>query len=317
MCFMICDKCGYQLGKDVSYCPRFGNSTQNQIIEKGSKQYCPRCGKPLDAENDFCGECGFNIRINKRRNITPHSGKTPKLLLISLAVIIVLLAAIVVCLLISQSEKEKLTKNNVGFNQETTHINKMDRENGDKDEEGIILNDESSLKESRTDKNYADYELEEPRYSNSEENEKIYSFRSGERNLITEPTYITVSNDQFSYYCHVPSHFVKDDASDNIVYYSPDKTAVMEIIASNNTDNKSVSDVMNDYITSVGGEVTYSASGESWFAISIRKDDIAYYIKGFVDDYIREFTFDFPAEYLDVYDDYINHIEDNFKRTNR
>lgn len=115
----------------------------------------------------------------------------------------------------------------------------------------------------------------------------------------------------------IRSHFVKDDTSDNITYYSPDKTAVMEIIASDNASNKSVTDVMNGYIASIDGEVTYSASGETWFAVSMRKDGVAYYIKGFVDNYIREFTFDFPSEYLDVYDDYIEHIEDNFKRTDQ
>ena len=311
---MVCDKCGYQLGKDALYCPQCGNNTQNTIMDNRNKQRCPKCENLLDDMDDFCGECGFNIKTDENSSIAIHSEKPSKMLLISLISTIVLLSAIVVCLLISQNEKEKLTKINSNFNQETTHINETDKENSDKAAEDF--NDEDSL-EDVSDKNYTDYEVEEPKHSTFGKNENVYSFRSGEQNLTTEPTYVTVSDSQYSYYCHVPNHFVKDDTSDHITYYSPDKTAVMKIIAFNNSSNKSVADVMNNYIASIGGEVTYSASGESWFAVSIRKDNVAYYIKGFVDHYIREFTFDFPIEYLDIYDDYISHMEDNFKRTDQ
>lgn len=78
------------------------------------------------------------------------------MLLLSLILTIVLLSAIVVCLLISQNEKEKLTKINSNFNQETTHINETDTENIDRGENNIGFNDEDSLTANESNKNYTE-----------------------------------------------------------------------------------------------------------------------------------------------------------------
>lgn len=100
-----------------------------------------------------------------------------------------------------------------------------------------------------------------------------------------------------------------------MMYQPYDNSAVMEINAYSNTYNMSVQEAMNSYISLIDGTVKYSANGDTWFALSIQKDGVDYYIKCFVDHYIRYFTFSFPDQYLDVYEPYINYIEDNFKRT--
>ncbi len=140
-----------------------------------------------------------------------------------------------------------------------------------------------------------------------------FSYARYQSSMINNPTYEIINNYGYDYRCAVPEHFIKD--SDSETYYAPDDTAIMEIRAKNNTYNMTVQQALNEYIDEIGGTVTYSAKGDEWFAVSIEKDGIAYYMKGFVDHYIREFAFSFPSEYLDNYSSYIEYIEDNFKRT--
>ena len=72
---------------------------------------------------------------------------------------------------------------------------------------------------------------------------------------------------------------------------------------------------MNEHISKLGGTVEYKASGKDWFALSVKKNGECYYIKGFVDQYVRMMYMEFPAEYLDGYKGYLEYMEDNYKRT--
>ncbi len=132
----------------------------------------------------------------------------------------------------------------------------------------------------------------------------------------TEPTYTTLTSRDFSYKCDFPSNFeFKFDNGEEIRYAAADNTAYMDIGAKDNDLNLTVSDVKANTVAAVGGTVSYEASGDDWFAMSIEKDGTAYYQKCFVDEYIRYFEVVFPTEYVDVYDDYITDIEAAFKRT--
>lgn len=136
---------------------------------------------------------------------------------------------------------------------------------------------------------------------------------AGSQNQINKsPRYQGMQNYEYSYYYVVPEHFVQV----NNEYYAPDNTAKINYYAAAN-DGVTSTEALNSFISAIGGTVTYSAKGSDWFAVTVEKDGVIYYRKGFTDQYIREFTFVYPSVYTDVYDGYINVIEDNFKRTDR
>jgi len=147
----------------------------------------------------------------------------------------------------------------------------------------------------------------------NEFSEENFEFVYGKQNILTDPTYKRVDNTRYSFYYSVPTHFIKDTYEE--IYYAPDKTAKMKVVLMSNDTGRSLSSVMNEYINGIGGDVTYSANGETWFALSITSNGNSYYIKGFVDHYVRAFIFSCPKEYVDIYSGYINYIEGNSKRT--
>ena len=257
---MVCNKCGYQLGRDAAFCPK----------------------------------CGNRIKSDAKKT----SASTILIVVVSVIAAIAVISSIVIVLNYTDSLKERIKSD--GGHEESTmpkHIVKVKDEPADEPEEEL--------------------EDEEAEVEVSEQPAKEdFDFRFGVTGIPENPDYTYFSDKDYAYYCHIPSHFLNDYTTERARFYAPDKTAVMELIAYYNTKNKTPRDIMNERIEAVGGEVTYSASGETWFAVAMRKNGISYYTKGFVDHYIREFTFDFPTEY-EVYKGYVEYIEDNFKRTDQ
>lgn len=127
--------------------------------------------------------------------------------------------------------------------------------------------------------------------------------------------YQRMINDTYHYYCDYPSDFVHTRGDNMEIFTAPDQTAVMKVYSATNAAGQTRDSEMQSIINQLGGTVEYSATGNEWFAVSITSNHICYYVKGYVDDYIREFIFYFPEEYLTFYDSYIEHIEANFRRT--
>lgn len=143
----------------------------------------------------------------------------------------------------------------------------------------------------------------------------VYGVSSSEFDLY--PTYTRVSNSAYSWYCDIPDNFEQYVYGSQPCYRAMDGTAIMRIEARPNDYGDTVEEVRADYINSMNGVDQLKAKGSDWFASSFTVNGITYYKKCYVDHYIRSFEFVFPKEYLDmhVYDEYIEHIEDNFKRT--
>ena len=288
---MVCNKCGYQLGKDALFCQRCGNRINSGEAESFSK-----------------GEDLNKIDIKSKKD---SGGKVyTNIILILTVAIIAVVAVAVACLIISNNMKSTLEadgRQGTISSKRPTKVN----ENKKYIKESEVI--ESEIEETEIKKHG-----EEPVVGNfgNTEPEEEFDFRYGVTDIIENPEYKMISNSKYEYYCHVPSHFVADHDLDRVRYYSPDHTAVMEIVSYINTENKTAKEALNERIAALGGEVSYSASGETWFAVAIRKNGNSYYTKGFVDKYVREFIFDFPTEY-EIYREYVEYMEDNFKRTDK
>lgn len=134
---------------------------------------------------------------------------------------------------------------------------------------------------------------------------------------VGNPTYLTYNDSAYKLSCAYPSHFIKTEnikEEDRFLLESPNKIAKMSICAIQNNSTLSAKAVMQQYINSMGGNIEYQANGDTWYATSITVGDKWYYRKCFVhNDYISWFDFNYPIRYNDMYQSYINYIEDNFK----
>ena len=61
------------------------------------------------------------------------------------------------------------------------------------------------------------------------------------------------------------------------------------------------------------GEILREENGDGWFIMTTKKDDVIYYIKCFVGDYIKYLEFVNPAQYSNVYDIFIKDMEPLFQ----
>lgn len=111
--------------------------------------------------------------------------------------------------------------------------------------------------------------------------------------------------------CAVPNNF--KDMGDG-KYFAYDSTAFIEFKVNTDLGGKGVADFMANAKVKLGGNVSYEDSGEDWFALSTERNGIVYYKKFLMDmDYSIEFTFCYPREYKDIYDDYVKNLEKYLK----
>ena len=256
---------------------------------------CPHCQTRLHPEATFCPKCGTKIT----NSTVPKKNSVPLAMIIALiAVIIICVTFLLLMFLGSSDEKADVNPSQSIQTAETP------------------LPTQIPATETPT-STYIPVHTSTPAITPQPTTETSdgYNFGLNPYGLNQSPTYTKISNSSYSFYCYVPTHFTCTSSTLPMVYHAPDNSAKMEIDAYYNSYNMSVQEAMNSYISLIGGTVKYSANGDTWFALSIQKDGVDYYIKCFVDHYIRYFTFSFPDQYLDTYELYINYIEDNFKRT--
>lgn len=312
---LICPDCGNILEKDAAFCNECGKKISNEN-DNEENIYCPKCGKSQNINALFCGECGAKLTETIDSQINNNKIKKKDrglIILIVLLIIVIISSATVVYWVYTSNQSIDVEMPNIytdTSSESSSNEKEIESENNYKTDETYETN--------VTEKTEKPVQTEEAKQTNeiiSDVNTytEQFSYAYNQDNINENPTYKRVEDSQYSYYCAVPMHFIED--IEGRQYRAPDNTAIMKIIADNNRSNMTVEQAMNEYISEVGGTVTYSAKGDTWFAVSMEKDGIAYYMKGFVDHYIREFSFSFPTEYLGIYDIYINYIEDNFKRT--
>lgn len=300
---MVCNKCGFQVSNNAQFCPQCGNIIKNS------------------EEKQNFSEGGFGERAKA------PSGKAASGLLAILIVAIITVAALIGIFVIISSNIESQLE---GSGQESVSVKHTAKKHKKSAKDKTDESEDEKYKEEAEEAEEAE-EIEEPEEPEEEELEEAaeeitsepgtiwastgdgFDFIYGATDIVTNPDYRTVYDAGYQFYCDVPNHFIKDDTSGGVRFYAPDRTAVMDITAYINAESRTPKELMNEHIEALGGEVTYSASGETWFAVSVRKNGVSYYTKAFVDHYVREFSFDFPTEY-EMYRDYVEYLEDHFKR---
>ncbi len=300
---MRCNNCGREIADDSLFCSECGS----KIFQANT---CKNCGSILNEGAAFCQNCGTPVNAGMAQNFTPvppanKKGKETIILIVALLLVSFAVSVLAGFFYLNNGADNKNEKP-----AETESVSKETKEPEDSDIPEAPKKPEKSEMPEETEE---PEESEKPVNTHKTGEEKgEFPYRFNEYAIIEYPTYTRIYNDDYSYYCAVPDHFrILSDG----IYYAPDNTALMTITADVNFEALSTEQVMYRYIAEIGGKVSYSATGDEWFALSMEKDGISYYRKCYVDHYIRAFSFSFPDEYLDIYDKYINYIEDNFRRT--
>ncbi len=136
--------------------------------------------------------------------------------------------------------------------------------------------------------------------------------RPPENGVISNPSYSTYRDSDYSFTCDYPSHFVLYNESNNFVRYSlraPDNSATLKICATANSSGLSAKTVLANFKSSYPGTVDYENSGDNWCAARTIKDGVCHYGYFRIDQgKIRGFEFHFDQNDFSVYDKYINEI---------
>lgn len=292
---MKCEKCGNEIADNSVFCDNCGNK-----LPKQQKKFCGNCGAEIHNDAEFCGNCGFSVKngIFPAENIHSDNdvplkkkSKTP-LIIIVLVIIIALLSAALAGYVI------------------------YDRQKG---------NDEVQLVSEEQSEQYSDGNKTQMDKTENEELPQTTSIpettsKSVEEDL-EEKTTVQVDNSGYATYfssvykfeCKYPSWFnVQSNEGAYFTCLSTDGIGRMDISGSSDYGN-TVQENMNNFISSCGGTVDYKSSGDDFFAVRMKVGTTYYYrFAKFVNGKMFDFSFEFPENQFDVYDDMINYIYADF-----
>ncbi len=279
---------------------------QKVIEQKRPEAVCPYCNTPLNTGDVFCRSCGNRLSQSSNnyspqpepRNTKPDkngSKNTVLIVIMSILLLAVVVLALKYATLNNESAEDASETSTPVATEQLQTVNPTQLP--------------MPTAESNKTLSVRIVDADPEKFG-------LINFAYNKSSVASIPSYSRLVNDTCLYYCDYPRDFTHSQQANMEVFTSPDNTAVMKVYARKNSYNQTVKGEYNSTVNAIGGTIEYSSSGDDWYAVSITKNGIAYYVKGYVDEYIREFIFYFHNEYLDFYDEYIEHIEDNFKRTN-
>jgi len=298
---MPCPNCGELVNACVipnqtAFCSNCGfNLHQNkESISQDDIKFCGNCGNKLSANSIFCDNCGHKVQdknttesstIKMPQNTELNKTKRKRNLFIILTVFLWLMVVFVISL--------------IGY---SFYIDN-------------ISNETEQIQNTASQQEYVQYETD---VIESEQADIEVNTEDAIINIIDSPTYYRLESPKYSYYIDIPTHFIEDKHSDEKyrMFNAPDGTAAIAVLVNENFDQKTSDVLLQEIIEDYGDGITYKANGDSWIAMSATTDSISTYQKIFIKDNIYTFRFTCDEEYVDIYKNYIEHIEDNFKTTN-
>lgn len=133
---------------------------------------------------------------------------------------------------------------------------------------------------------------------------------------IAEPTYKVYADTEMGFSCAYPTHFEKYNDNTSTGRYTlrtSDKSVSLRICAENNDADITLAQSMSMFKTKNPGDIEYSKTGNTYYAIRINDNGICRY-RYLVSKNQKLYWFDFnyPEEYRDIYENYIDHIYRSF-----
>jgi restriction system protein len=132
----------------------------------------------------------------------------------------------------------------------------------------------------------------------------------------TTPEFTTYTNNNFGFRIGYPTAFITKSTTENgdgIALASPDGEASL-FIAGANTNGSTLSDLYNNSLKHVSGELGYHKVGGDWFVLTWKDGDRVFYQKVFVGSGAQNwFLFTFPANQRSTYEPITTRIEKSFR----
>lgn len=157
---------------------------------------------------------------------------------------------------------------------------------------------------------------DEPKKDKSEKKDEyisdaVYGLRfnlsADKQKMEKKPEFVSKENEYITF--KAPKNF---KSSDNSRYFAYDNTAYIEYKIENSAE-KTAEQWLNETKSKIGGSVTQESANDEFFAFSSLRNGVIYYAKGINGNgKAAIFTFVYPEEYRDIYDDYIAEISEGF-----
>jgi len=317
---MNCPVCKTPLGEDVAVCPNCGekvSDTQRVVVapktdseEMEATTVIPVVGARKTAEPK--SEKKEQIKNPKEiKEDKPKAEKTAKTVNASNALKIKIFTIVIACL--------ATLAVGLGITVGVVLLSSVEKAPQKQTVENAQTKDDKTKKEDTID--VAELEVGESTGVAEKEGIKIdtdYPFQKGKKLAAPQLEYKTLRNSEFAYKCDVPADFeFVFDADGEIRYGASDKTAYMDIGAFKNTGELDAAAVKNMISKELGTSAEYEVSGDDWFIMRTVRDSVVYCNKCFASpDIVRYIEFVYPLEYDEIYDVYVNDIEDTFEKTN-
>lgn len=268
------------------------------------QRFCKKCGKPIRQGETFCGYCGTSILKEFTPKKKRPSGKSRDTVIISVCASLLVLLLAVLAILVYNHVKDAV--------EDETHTVKPDIP---------IPTPTETIP-------YTPNPTDTPKPSPSPDRditalvpEDIITLSgityTGE-NPVTMPGYDYYVDNKFPLEIDLPSHFIERQQGSSICrknLVSASGDAAMRVCAAYNGGAITAEELKNRFANLYGGEITYSAGKEEWFAMSCN-DSLRYHYAYYSvrDGMIRGFEFHFSgAENNDIYAGYIEHIYSSLK----
>lgn len=251
---------------------------------------CKRCGKEINNSAKFCENCGAPINEEAEKQTAPKRNNTLIIVLLCILIgIMMFVAAAVGAYMFMDNESSVL------------------KESYDK-------RDKAAAEITAVPATAVPINTAEPIYT-PKPTAKPVSNQSDDGH-IAEPSYKVYSDTEMGFSCAYPTHFEKYNDNTSTGRYtlqSPDKSVSLRICAENNDADITLAQSMSMFKTKNPGDIEYSKTGNTYYAIRINDNGICRY-RYLVSKNQKLYWFDFnyPEEYRDIYEKYIDHIYRSF-----
>ena len=251
---------------------------------------CKRCGKEINEGAKFCENCGAPINEGAAKQETPKRGNTLVIVLLCILIgIMMFVAAAVGAYMFMDNESSVL------------------KESYDK-------RDKAAAEITSIPATAVPITTEEP-YNTPKPTAKPM-LNETESGHIAEPTYKVYSDTEMGFSCAYPTHFEKYNDNTSAGRYTlqtPDKSVSLRICAEDNDADITLAQSMLMFKAKNLGDIEYSKTGNTYYAIRINNNGICRY-RYLVSKNRKLYWFDFnyPEEYRDIYENYIDHIYRSF-----
>ena len=251
---------------------------------------CKRCGKEVNKGAKFCENCGTPINKAKHKQAAPKRSNILVIVLLCILIGIMMFVAAAVGAYMFMGNESSVLK------------------------ESYDKRDKAAAEITAAPATAEPITTAEP-YNTPEPTAKPVS-NEAESEHIAAPTYNVYSDTEMGFSCAYPTHFEKYNDNTSTGRYTlqtPDKSVSLRICAENNDSDITLAQSMLMFKTRNPGDIEYSKTGNTYYAIRINYNGICRY-RYLVSKNQKLYWFDFnyPEEYRDIYENYIDHIYRSF-----